>query len=108
MIHLTSDTEVMLAANSVDFRRSIDGLSVLCQYELKCNPRSGTLFVFKNRDATMVRILVYEVNGFWLMTKRLSKGKFSWPKTGEAISPVKAEELRKLLSGICNENRSNR
>jgi transposase len=39
-------------------------------------PRSGTLFVFINRNKTMVRSLIYDGTGFWLMTKRLSKGRF--------------------------------
>ncbi|MEO7045603.1 MAG: IS66 family insertion sequence element accessory protein TnpB [Ferruginibacter sp.] len=89
----------MLAAKPVDFRRGIDGLSALCEHVLKQNPRSGTLFVFISRDAKKIKILAYEGNGYWLMTKRLSKGKFNRPKPGEAISPYQAGELRKLLSG---------
>ena len=99
MIHLTSETPILLAAKPVDFRRGIDGLAGLCEHILKQNPRSGTLFVFISRDGTKIRILTYEGNGYWLMTKRLSVGKFSWPKAGEAISNVKACELRKILSG---------
>lgn len=101
MIHLTSETEIMLASKSVDFRFGIDGLAGLCEYELKQNPRDGKMFVFFNRNGTKIRILVYELNGFWLMTKRLSKGRFELPKKGESITAIRAEELRKLLSGIC-------
>lgn len=100
MIHLTTETAIMLASKPVDFRRGIDGLAGLCEYELKQNPRNGKMFVFFNRDATMIRILVYEINGFWLMTKRLSKGRFRLPKQGELVTEVQAEELRKLLSGM--------
>ena len=85
-------------SGTVDFRYGIDGLSGLCEHILKQNPRSGTLFVFINRDKTKIRILVYENNGFWLMTKRMSGGKFRWPKIGEAISNVQATELRKILA----------
>ena len=99
MIYLNSQTPVMLAAKAVDFRRGIDGLAGLCEHELKHNPRSGILFVFISRDATKIRILAYKENGYWLMTKRLSTGRFSWPKFGDAISNVQAGELRKLLSG---------
>lgn len=108
MIHLTSDTPIMIASRPVDFRKGIDGFVGLCQYELKVNPRCGTLYVFINTNKTMLRILVYEINGYWLMSKRLSKGKFqNWPRSENAINPFQALELRKLLSGICNENRSN-
>lgn len=107
MIHLTSETSVMLAARPVDFRYGIDGLSGLCEHILKQNPRSGTLYVFINRDKTKIRILVYENNGFWLMTKRMSGGRFRWPKIGEAISNVQATELRKILAGNTSTELSN-
>ena len=99
MIHLTSETQVMIAAKPVDFRKGIDGLAGLCEHVLKQNPRNGTVFAFISSDRTKVRMLVYEGNGFWLLTKRLSSGKFSWPNPGEAISAVQAGILRKLLSG---------
>ena len=106
MIHLTSQTPILLAAKPVDFRKGIDGLSGLCEHILKQNPRSGTLFVFISRDRTKVRILAYEDNGFWLMTKRLSSGKFNWPKIGQAISNIQSNELRKVLSGQVTERES--
>ncbi|MBT7408154.1 MAG: IS66 family insertion sequence element accessory protein TnpB, partial [Methylococcales bacterium] len=48
----------------------------MCRHEFDKNPKNGFIFVFINRSKTMVRLLAYEHNGFWLMTKRLSKGKF--------------------------------
>lgn len=103
MIHLTSETPIMLAAKPVDFRKGIDALSGLCEHVLKQNPRSGTLYVFISQDSTKIRILVYEGNGFWLMTKRLSVGKFSWPKSENPLSTIEAIRLRKLLSGMVND-----
>ena len=104
MIHLTSETPILLAAKPVDFRRGIDGLSGLCEHIFKQNPRSGTLFVFISRDRTKVRILAYKDNGFWLMTKRISSGKFIWPKFDDGISNIQAMHLRKILSGLVNAN----
>jgi hypothetical protein len=64
------------------------------------NPRSGTLYVFINRRATMVRMLAYDTNGYWLMTKRLSQGRYhGWPRAGEAVSALQAVQLRQLLAG---------
>lgn len=107
MIYLTSETRVMIASKAVDFRKSIDGLSGLCEYELGQNARSGTLFVFINKNKTMIRILVYDINGFWIMTKRLSVGKFVWKFGEEKVSEIHSIVLRKLLTGIINEKRSN-
>lgn len=100
MIHLTSHSDILIATQPADFRQGIDGLAALCQQRLHCEPRSGTLFVFINRNKTMVRALAYENNGFWLMTKRLSKGKFSgWPTVNSVMTPMDAKHLRQLLSG---------
>jgi transposase len=91
MIHLTADTHILLATQPTDFRCGIDGLGAVCRGRLAKDPRSGTLFVFINRSKTMVRTLAYDGTGFWLMTKRLSKGRFKgWPKTGEPINPIAA------------------
>ena len=100
MIHLTSNTQILIATRPADFRQGIDGLAALCQQRLASDPRSGILFVFINRNKTMVRALMYDHKGFWLMTKRLSKGKFSgWPTSNQPITPMMAKHLRQLLNG---------
>lgn len=98
MIHLTADTHILIAIEPADFRQGIDSLAATCRYKLSVNPRSGTVFVFINRNKTMVRALSYDGTGFWLMTKRLSKGKFqNWPSSNKSIEQIIAKELRKLL-----------
>ena len=98
MIRVTHSTPVRVAIESVDFRRQIDGLVAHCRQELSADPMSGTLFVFINRGRTMIRILVYDGSGFWLMTKRLSKGRFGgWPTGPAALSPLAAKTLMRLL-----------
>jgi transposase len=100
MIHLTADTHILIATKPADFRQGVDGLAYLCRSRLSSDPSSGTLFVFINQRKTMIRTLAYDGTGFWLMTKRLSKGKFQgWPKSNQAINPIAAKHLRQLLKG---------
>lgn len=100
MIHLTASTPIMLAREPADFRAGIDGFVARCQYHLHQNPRSGTLYIFINRRATMIRILAYQDNGYWLMTKRLSSGHYrGWPRSAAPVSRLQAIELRRLLAG---------
>lgn len=100
MIPLTATTPIVLATAPVDFRAGIDGMVARCQHHLQQNPRSGTLYVFINRRATMIRILVYDTNGYWLMTKRLSQGRYrGWPARGQPVSARHAVQLRQLLTG---------
>lgn len=101
MIHLTVDTKILLATQPADFRCGIDGFAALCRHQLKQEPRSGTLFVFTNRRKTMLRALCYDGSGFWLMSKRLTKGCFQdWPRhKQEGVTPLAAKQLKVLLTG---------
>lgn len=101
MIHLTASTPILIATEPANFRCGIDGFVARCQHTLGQNPRSGTLFVFTNRRRTMIRVLAYDANGYWLCTKRLSKGRYrGWPKSSEPINPLQAQQLRRLLSNV--------
>ena len=100
MILLTAETPIFLGTQPADFRKGIDGFVALCREHLHHNPRSGARFVFINRAKTQVRVLSYDGTGFWLMTKRLSRGRFSaWPQAHEAIHTLSASQLSYLLSG---------
>ena len=100
MILLTHETHILLGVAPADFRRGIDGFVALCKNELSQNPRSGCVFVFINKAKTMIRALSYDGTGFWLMTKRLSRGKFTgWPTEKETVSATSARELRIILKG---------
>ena len=73
-------------------------LLIHCRQVLASDPMSGAWFVFINRARTMIRVLVYDGSGFWLMTKRLSTGRFQgWPTGQEAISPMAAKTLMQVL-----------
>lgn len=98
MIRLTPSTTVMVAIAPIDFRRQIDGLAAHCRQALSSDPMSGAWFVFINRARTMIRVLVYDGTGFWLMTKRLSRGRFQgWPTAGGSLSPMAARALMQVL-----------
>jgi transposase len=78
MIQLTPHMKVYVAISPVDFRNGIRGLKKICKDILRKGPDSGTLFVFRNRKKNSIKILCYDGQGFWLMMKRLSRGKFPW------------------------------
>ena len=89
---------VLLAVEPVDFRAGIDGLAAVCRKRLTADPFSGAMFIFGNRRRTAIRVLVYDGQGFWLCTKRLSTGKFPfWPEGPTPTRPLQACELQVLL-----------
>lgn len=72
MIQLTPQMRILLAVEPTDFRRGIDGLARVCREALKTDPLSGTVFVFRNRSAKALKILLYDGQGFWLFQNHLS------------------------------------
>ena len=88
MIQITPQMRILVAVESVDFRKGIDSLAELCRQKLDADPFSGYLFVFRSRRATSIKVLVYDGQGFWLATKRLSKGRFRWWPQGEEPARV--------------------
>src|SRR5579863_8068953 len=72
MLQITPQMRILVAVESVDFRKGIDSLAELCRAKLNADPFSGCLFVFRSRRATSIKVLVYDGQGFWLATKRLS------------------------------------
>lgn len=99
MILLTHQSPILLGVSPEDFRKGIDGFVAQCRNTLEQDPSDGTIFVFINRAKTMIRALSYDGTGYWLMTKRLSRGKFTgWPTGHEALSPASARQLRLLIS----------
>ena len=98
MIQITPHMRILLAVEPADFRRGIDGLARMCREVLQADPFSGAAFVFRNRRATAVKILLYDGQGFWLMYKRLSAGRFRWWPEGEGQTKhLEVAQLQLLL-----------
>ena len=98
MLQLTPHHRLLLAVDSVDFRRGIDGLAATCRAQLQESPDSGTVFVFANKSRTSVKILVYDGKGYWLCLRRFSKGKLKWwPSKKQSTYRIGATELQVLL-----------
>ena len=84
----------------VNFNKQIDGLSLLIADHLQENPTSGQLFVFRNRQADKLRLLYWEGDGYWLFYKRLSRGKFNFPKVDDEKLELNYDQLTWLISGL--------
>ena len=69
---------------------------------LSCEPLSGHLFLFCNAQRNRLKVLVWDGSGLWVCAKRLEKGRFTWPQSGDAQGKVvlSHEELPLLLGGI--------
>ena len=92
---------VYLAGGITDMRKSIDGLAVLVHQGFELDPFSPAIFVFCNRQRDKIKLLAWDVNGFWLHYRRLERGRFQWPslQEGETLT-IRRRELRWLLDGL--------
>src|SRR6266852_363465 len=89
MLQITPQLKILVAVEPADFRRGIDGLARLCRETLRHDPFVGAVFVFRNRKATALKVLMYDGQGFWLCHKRLSQGRFPWwPSAAEGGCPA--------------------
>jgi transposase len=100
MLSFTGSLKVFLAAQPADLRKSFSGLYAITQQVLREDPESGALFVFTNRTHTRIKSLYWDGTGLWVMTKRLEKGRFSWPKVAGGKVELRPGELALLLDGI--------
>ena len=98
MLNLNKVNIVYLACGSTGLRKSIDGLVMLVETELKLNQFEKALFVFCNRQMNRIKILHFD-EGFWLYYYRLENNRLKWPMTKDEAIKVNKEELGWLLKG---------
>lgn len=83
MLSFSGSLKVWVAVEACDMRKGFNGLHALVSQRLGEDPKTGALFVFSNRRHTRIKILCWDGTGLWVLSKRLEKGTFSWPKNVE-------------------------
>ena len=96
---LPSAVKVLVANAPVDFRKTFDGLCGVVRAELKEDPQSAALFVFRNRRGDQLRILWWDRNGFRIWMKRLERSTFRFPVIEGSKGTLTPVELAMLLEG---------
>lgn len=100
---LTHSVRVCLAVEPCDMRKGYNGLAALVAVQLGEQATSGKLFVFTNRTRDMVKMLYWDGSGLWVLSKRLERGRFNWPRGlehGGGKLVIRPEALEMLLSGV--------
>lgn len=101
MLKVRENLKIFLSQESVDMRKSVNGLSILVLEALKLQPQDGSLYIFWNRCMNKLKILFYDRNGFVLYYKILDKGKFCiLKKIGSSSLELTIEQLDWLIAGL--------
>jgi transposase len=82
MFRLGADLKVYLHREPIDFRAGINSLAVLVQETMALDPFAPAVFAFCNRRRDRMKLLFFDRSGFVLILKRLTEGKFRWPRRG--------------------------
>jgi transposase len=98
MLTITAAHRIYVACQSFDFRMGIDGFAAICRRHFNLDPFSGYCFIFRNKQHTAIKILLYDGGGFWLCHKRLSRGRFKqWPISRNSAVNINPGQLNLLL-----------
>ena len=57
-------------------------------------------YLFANRRANRMKVLVHDGIGVWLAARRLNQGKFVWPREGGATLTLTRAQLDALVLGL--------
>jgi transposase len=100
MLSFLAAIKVYLCTVACDMRRSFDGLSMMAEHVIRCNPFSGHLLVFCNRRSDRLKILYWDHDGWAIWYKRLEAGTFQFPFAESGRKEIATWELGVLLEGI--------
>ena len=97
MIAASAGVKVMVATRPVDFRKGADGFAALVREQLRHDPFSGTIFVFRSKRADRLKILAWDGSGLVLLWKRLEQNAFRWPPISDGVMRLSASQLAALM-----------
>lgn len=92
--------KIFIKPGATDFRKQINGLSIIVQQEMNLDPLGRGLFLFCNKRRNRLKALYWDKTGFCLWLKRLERNKYPWPKDRQAVLEIDIDKLRMILSGI--------
>ncbi len=92
---------VYIACGYTDLRKGIDSLVEIVKLNFNLNPfEEGNLFLFCGRRTDRIKALLYEGDGWLLLYKRLTDGKFQWPRNDEDAKELTPQQYRWLMDGL--------
>jgi transposase len=85
-------------------RKGIESLARIVEVEFGLDPFASATYVFVSRTADKLKMLRWDVNGFWLYYKKLARGTFRWSfRSGSLVLEVDCRQLAWLLDGLSTE-----
>jgi transposase len=91
---------IWLACGAADLRAGMDTLLARVVHSFESGAQPHTAYVFANRSASRLKVLLMDGSGLWLFTRRLSsKRRFIWPQDETAHVAITTEQWDWLIAG---------
>jgi len=102
MLTLPARVRVFISLEPCDMRRQLDGLAALVRSSMERDPDCGDLYVFCNRRRDLLKALFADDQGYCMLVKRISRGRFRIhvPDAESGYVQMKATELATFLSEL--------
>ena len=102
MFHLHGNLKYFLYPAPVDMRKSFYTLSGIVSSAMKRNVQDGEVFIFVNRNLTIMKILHLEHGGLVIYHKKLESGTFKLPVFDETSNSqiISWHDLMMIVSDV--------
>lgn len=91
---------IWLALGASDLRSGMDRLLGQVVRGFAGGAQAHHAYVFANRRADRLKVLVYDGAGLWLCTRRLQAGSFDWPRQHAHACNLTREQFDWLVAGL--------
>lgn len=97
----TSFPAIYIVRGRTDMRYGIDSLAAIIEnrYYMPLFVH-GTLFLFCGKKANKLKGLIWEGDGFLLLTTRVETGLFSWPRNSSEVKQLSPTQFNWLMQGF--------
>jgi transposase len=91
--------KIFISTGTIDFRIGVDLLAAKAASTNQEEFFNGALFVYCSKARNQIRMIFWEGCGVWMLTRKISKSRFFWPKRNSTNEDVLAcyEDLQILL-----------
>ena len=100
MIFPSNRVRIMVATKPIDFRKGHDSLAAMVKNELRKDPFTGTVFVFRAKKADRLKLLFWDGTGLVMAYKRLEAATFTWPAIKDGVMALNHVQFEALFAGL--------
>ena len=97
----TGFKKIYIAAGKTDLRKGMDSLAATVSLKFELDPyETDILFLFSGSSRRLLKGLVWEGDGFVLLSKRLQNGVFQWPRDRQEVTDLTQKQFSNLMNGL--------